>query len=59
MFVAFGNTSLAGSARMFVRTSTTCGHGLTGNPISIESFSDSLLMSTETDDDGVDARSCR
>jgi hypothetical protein len=30
-----------------------------GDPISIESFGDSLLMSTETDDDGIDARSCR
>jgi hypothetical protein len=59
MFVALGTTSLAGSARMFVRPSTTCCHVLTGNPISIESFSDSLLRFSETGDDGVDARSCR
>jgi hypothetical protein len=59
MFVAFGITSLAGSARMFERPDTTCCHALTGNPISIESFSDSLLKSSETGDDGVDARSCR
>ena len=41
MFGAFGTTSLAGSARVFVRQGTTCCHVLTGNPISIES--DSML----------------
>ena len=58
MFVAFGTTSLGGSANVR-ENEHHLRPWLDRYPISIESFSDSLLISTETDDDGVDARSCR